>query len=492
MLPFEVAVVSCTAAVAFVLVLAGRLILRGILWFVVLSVVGVVVWHARVEVHHWQMWPYLIAICVLASALLFRNPSSRKIRSLGGAALALIASSVTAAIVLPMFQLPKATGPYRVGTTVIHLIDHRRREGYSTNPADRRELNIQLWYPTSAVSGEQAPYRRKAETTFLSSYQAAIPTEAFEDVAIAAPNGPNAIVIFNHAWNGLRTQDTFETIDLASHGFVVVSIDHTYNAMRTAFPDGRVITPRSGDLDDFTRESPAILFERANAELRTESADDSFLLDTLQQWNGDASSPFFRKLDLSRVGVMGHSFGGAVAIQTAISDERVRAAVNMDGWAFGDFTNSGLNKPLLQMTDDTPFPTPANFASADPTVHGYACFDGVLLASLQTSFRKNGGYLLHLRGTKHMDFSDRPLFSPFRKLTSSGTTDWRNTAADIRTYTLRFFQRTLLGSDVPMSGPSSTNPSSVELTEWNAANSAQQVLFHGSLQGCGIAQISSN
>ncbi len=373
----------------------------------------------------------------------------------------------------------------------VHLVDRSRRETYSSNPSAVRELNVQFWYPTEAKTGIHAPYRRPSETTLLSMYQAVTLTQAFEDAAVAAPHGENPVVIFNHAWNGLRTQDTFETIDLASHGFVVASIDHTYNAMRTTFPEGRVIVAQSGDLDDFSRETAERLFERANVELRLESADDSFVLDTLQQWNADPSSAFHGKVDASRVAAIGHSFGGAVAIQAAISDDRVRAAVNMDGWTFGDFTSSGLRKPLLQLFSDEPYPTASELASSDPTVRGKACFDGILLESLQASLQKNGGYLLAWRGTKHMDFSDRPLFSPFHKLTSSGVNDWRETASDIRTYTLRFLQRTLLGSDLPMSVGLSANPRAIDITQWGPAH-PEPPLFDGSLGGCGIPQFSKS
>lgn len=486
MLPFEIAILSLSALVALVFVVSGRLVSRlgaGVLSLVAVALVS---WHARVEIRHWQMWPCLFSICLLLFVLLTTPRSARVVRSIGGFALLLIAVSATATTILPMFQIPAATGPYHVGTAIVHLVDNSRRENYLHDPNARRELNIQLWYPTDAIQGKHAPYRRVGETTFTSRYQSAIATDAFEDAPMAAPRGPNPIVLFNPAWNGLRTQDTFATMDLASHGFVVISIDHTYNAIRTAFPDGRIVLAQSGDLDDFNRESAERLFERGNGELQTQVADNSFVLDTLQHWNLDAASPYHGMLDLARVGVMGHSFGGSVAIQTAISDPRVRSAINMDGWVFGDFIHAGLNKPLLQMIDDEPFPTEQDFASSDRTVHGYACFNGIFLISLQTSFQNNGGELLRFIGAKHMDFSDRPLFSPVRKLTSSGAGNWQAMASVVRRRTLDFFQRTLLDRE--------TSPSQrpVDLTgvavfsQWRPGIGSPPKLFNGSLQSCGI------
>jgi hypothetical protein len=144
------------------------------------------------------------------------------------------------------------------------------------------------------------------------------------------------------------------------------------------------------------------------------------------------------------------------------------------------------------MISDEPYPTDRELASKDPEVHGTACFDGIFVASVQASFQKNGGYLLRLRGTRHMDFSDRPIYSPFRRFTSSGTDDWQTTAADIRSYTLLFLRRTLFGDEQPMSSISSAKSHSVELTEWHAGDPNDPVLFNGSLQSCGVANLPSN
>lgn len=492
MLLFETGALVCCAAVALTLVMTGRIVARTLLELALIVPLAIVAWHFRIEYRHWQMWPSFAAMLLLLFVVISSRHRAAAVRIIAASALVLIASSAVAATVLPMFHLPKATGPYAVGTRTIHVVDQSRRETHVKGAEKLRELNVQIWYPTSSISGERAPYRRPGETTLLSSYQAAIDTDAYRDAPVAAPRGTNAVVVFNHAWNGLRTQDTFETIDLASHGFIVVSIDHTYNAIQTAFPDGRMISGTvSGDLDDFNRESPAVLFERGNAELQVETADVSFVLDTLERWNQDPASPFYGKVDLSRVAVMGHSFGGAVAIQSAISDRRVRAAINMDGWVFGDFPSTGLDKPLLQMISDEPYPTDRELSSADPNVHGTACFDGIFAASLQTSLQRHGGYLLRLRGTKHMDFSDRPLYSPFRRLTSSGIEDWRTAAADIRTYTLIFLQRTLFGANQPLSSDSSAKADSIELTEWRAGYPDNPVLFTGSLKSCGVANVPS-
>ena len=227
MLPFEIAILSLGALLALVLLVTGKGVHRVLASGALFASIALEVWQYRVEERHWQMWPGLLAIFLLATVVFLPPRSARLIRGVAIVALLLIGSSLTASTILPMFQIPAATGHYRVGTVILHLVDNSRHEGYLSDPAARREINIQLWYPTDATTGNRAAYRRVAETTFLSRYQSAIATEAFENVPMASPHGANPIVLFNPAWNGLRTQDTFETIDLASHGFVVVAIDHT-------------------------------------------------------------------------------------------------------------------------------------------------------------------------------------------------------------------------------------------------------------------------
>ena len=140
--------------------------------------------------------------------------------------------------------------------------------------------------------------------------------------------------------------------DLASHGYIVTGISHTYNAQGTVFPDGRVIS-RDYDYsligDDYLNFSLSY-YENAkqwaghNADVEQREADDvSFVLDRLEQLNRtDACSQ--GKIDTSRVGTFGHSLGGAAAVASAEQDDRIGAAADLDGALYHD---SNITKPVL-------------------------------------------------------------------------------------------------------------------------------------------------
>jgi predicted dienelactone hydrolase len=100
--------------------------------------------------------------------------------------------------------------------------------------------------------------------------------------------------------------------DLASHGYVVVGFDAPYRSAVVVFPDGQVIvrTPEN-NADLFTDSEQEHLATRL---VEAWSADMSF--SQLEQLNSsDPSGRFRGRLDLQRVGVFGHSLGGATALQ---------------------------------------------------------------------------------------------------------------------------------------------------------------------------------
>jgi hypothetical protein len=124
--------------------------------------------------------------------------------------------------------------------------------------------------------------------------------------------------------------------DLASHGYVVAGVDHTYESDATAFPDGRVTTclareaPRSG---------------RGEKVVADRAADVSLVLGELSgahpAWPGAAL------IDPSRIGMAGHSAGGAAAISAMLADSRIRAGIDMDGATHARIPDDGLSRPFL-------------------------------------------------------------------------------------------------------------------------------------------------
>lgn len=149
-----------------------------------------------------------------------------------------------------------------------------------------------------------------------------------------------------------RCQNTFEVEELASQGYIVLGIDHTFDAAATVFPDGRTAYVQSVNLTDF---------DERDCHIKLWKEDVTFVLDQLEKLNQNDETGFFTgKIDTSRIGMFGYSYGGATAAQILAEDSRVKAAIDMDGTLYGGvLPESGLAgggmSIVIPHTDHTSF-----------------------------------------------------------------------------------------------------------------------------------------
>lgn len=247
-------------------------------------------------------------------------------------------------------HLPAPTGSHPVGTTSLHLTDHSRPDPWV--PSVRaRELMVSLWYPARSRNGQRARYMtpRESELLLTGAGVTDVPpevlsttrTNAYRDAAPAGGRHTLPLVVLSPGFTWPRSSLTAVAEELASRGYAVAGIDHTYETFGTAFPDGRVTTcaacaiPGEGE-DEFGR---LVVAHRA--------ADVSFVLDELTgpapAWRGG------HLIDPSRIAMAGSSLGGASAVAAMLADSRVRAGINMDGMTFAEIPPGGLSRPFLLM-----------------------------------------------------------------------------------------------------------------------------------------------
>jgi predicted dienelactone hydrolase len=438
--------------------------------------------HALYEGPHWQMGPAYCAGLVFLACGVFAVVAGLRLPRVGSvlialACLLLVGGTVALSWVLPMFRLPKPSGQYAVGTRIVHLVDSSRTEEGGPSPSGKRELMVQFWYPAQKPSffdGRLATYQRRKEVTLRASYRSVLRMHAYEDAAVE-PGGPYPVLLYNPGWNGERTESTFQMEELASLGFIVVAIDHTFYGGLVEFPDGRVAdshaAPAIGSFENSSKEEQWAL---GNKYVRIEAEDDVFVLDQIEAMNRDPASPWFGALDLTRVGAMGFSIGGAVAAQTAYQDPRVKAALNLDGWTFGDAGEHGLAKPFMVVYEDKEqtVPTAAQLTSGGLAERLYweTCAEDY--RNLTTGMTRNGGYLLFINGTNHVDFTDRSLFSPLLSLSGRGSLGTKRAHAVINAYTVAFFSHFLNGKNEPLL---ETSPSPFSEVEFHAFHGTEPV-----------------
>jgi dienelactone hydrolase len=445
-------------------------------WSRPLTVLGVLValWHVIHEGTHWQMFPVLAGLILLVVWQLIpaSNRTSRYAASKNRVAVAAAVLSIATfgmLLIVPMFSLPKPTGTYPVGTRIFYLKDSNRTEDKAEKPGTPRELMVQIWYPADPSNNHLAAYERLSETIPATSYRSVLWTNSREDAPVATQGGPFPVLLFNHAWAGRRTQDTFLTEDLASHGYVVASIDHTYNASRVVLPGDRVIDDiNGGDAVDPTQHSASEITATWNKELNKWVSDEIFVLNTLQSDNLDQKSPWYGRLDTQRAGALGHSFGGAAAVQMCSVDARIQSALNMDGWTFGDIRQRAANQPAMFLYGITNSAETQDPNTTGPAARAEAELDATDRNEVNASLRQFGGYKVSISNTSHMDFTDHPLVSPWRSWTHPGHISPARIETIVRAYVLAFFDQTIRGANPSLLQSGTTNPfQEVQTEHWS-------------------------
>ncbi len=245
----------------------------------------------------------------------------------------------------PTPYLPEPTGPYPAGTASVWLTDTSRPDPWVSG-VSARELMVSLWYPAVPAGGRRARYMTPAEsglqltsrgiTGIPQDTLSTVETNAVSDARPAGRQHSLPLVVLSPGFTNSRSTLTALAEDLASHGYVVAGIDHTYESHATAFPDGRVTTC-------LAREAPRR--DRKEEVAAGRAADVCFVLDELT--GAHAAWPGAGLIDPSRMAMAGHSAGGAAAIAAMLADSRIRAGIDMDGSTAAPIPDEGLARPFL-------------------------------------------------------------------------------------------------------------------------------------------------
>jgi predicted dienelactone hydrolase len=405
--------------------------------------------HANIEGMRWQMVPlyafagltFLMSIPEFVKARREDGTTRQPLRIL--ASLVLLAVSTALPILLPVPSIPAPSGPYQVGTTIYELTDDSRRELYSGRDEARR-FQIQVWYSSEAApSDERAPWMSNAEIfapaiatyigmpSFFLDHLALVEMPAYKESKVAPTNEGYPVILFSHGWNGFNAQNTGQAIELASHGYVVIGVQHTYGAIVTVFKDGTVAHNNPSALP---AGAPDEEYEAAAHKLADQWAGDlGFALDFMQEQNDDPDSRLFNSLDLSRIGVYGHSTGGGAAIQFCGTDARCKALLGMDPFM----------RPISYEVLEGGVTQPAFFMFSQRWADDLNSRNNELFNRFIPNVKESLG-VISIEGTTHYDFSDLPLLSPLTpQLGLKGPINGKRVTTIIDAYLLSFFDMTL-------------------------------------------------
>ncbi|MEV0403452.1 alpha/beta hydrolase [Actinoallomurus sp. NPDC050550] len=338
-------------------------------------------------------------------------------------------------------ELPRPTGPHAVGREILHLVDKHRQDPWVPS-AGPRQLMVSMYYPARPGTGGPALYMTTEAARLMLQMKlpgTTIPAEAVSGTRTWAHSGASPehgrfpLVLLSPGFTMPRTELTSLAEDLASRGYVVALVDHTYENSGTTFPDGRTLTCAICD-------KPPAGGSGVVAESRAK--DVSFVIDELTS-RRHSDWRYADMIDVRRIGMAGHSLGGAAAVPTMATDKRVRAGVNLDGTMDAPVPATGLGgRPFMMVNHDMGGAVDPTWASAWANLDGWKRW-------------------LTVSGSNHGSFTDVPILAEKLGIpVPPGTTISAQRSVQItRTYVRAFFDLHLRGIPEPvLAGPSAAYP----------------------------------
>ncbi|MBT2290225.1 choline esterase [Paenibacillus albidus] len=353
-------------------------------------------------------------------------------------------------------EFPKPVGSYTVGRIQMDF-------KYKASDDSERELTALFFYPSDSSEGKPTAEYAFPEFQSLRDellvklggtageklFDPNFKTWSYDDLALSRKEKQYPVIFYVHGAGAYPQQGTLYAQDLASSGYIVVSIGHAGSGVYK-LKDGRTVGMTQEFMDDLvkygmeaaTLTTPQLVTEKLGEDKAVEisrkltsapeavkfakyavlqSEDVRYVADNLYKMNkGDMESMFKGRLQLETgMGVFGHSFGGTTAAIVSRDDDRFVGAVNLDGNMLGAL-DSDFKKPFMQLSTVLAYNTNAFLLKSNSKDTYFAIIDNVV----------------------HSDFSDS-LFTA-TDTSTRGTRDALEQRNIITSYTKAFFDRYML------------------------------------------------
>jgi predicted dienelactone hydrolase len=416
-----------------------------------------------------QMVPAAAVFVVLALFLLRRGHAHVAFRAAGIALGSLVvAASVVLAFALPVVTLPAPAGPHAVGVASTAIVDASRDDAMFGVPGRPREIYVQVWYPGEMPGDEHAPrprglwaeLYRPPGLDVIFGYLGGIKTHSYPGLPLSPARATYPAIVFSPSAGGIAEQNTLLMEHLASHGYVVLGITHPHFGVSTTYSDGssaashRKImeaTSQQGavDLDEILARAAQAESPLERARIRLEHfergtllnelmeivvGDVELVLDQITLASGSSALPAVvaGRIDTTRIGLLGMSYGGGAVTAVCKADARCRAAVNLDGGLWGHSALQPLTVPYLVVAS----PGNAPF------------FEHGLLTS------EAPYYAITVEGAQHLNFMDVSAFLPvLRWIGATGPIEGRRVIDIMNIAAERFFGAYVQGTGAPYLEP---------------------------------------
>ncbi len=370
--------------------------------------------------------------------------SPQQVSLSGGVSPASLAGSVSSALATNTIAAsPSPTGPSDVGTRVVDLVDSTREDPFLAD-GTMRELLVRFWYPATLKQDcKPAEYTSPTVWSYFSQLVGVplpeVKTNSCQDAPITS--GAHPVVVFTPGYTGTFTDYTFLFEDLASRGYVVASVDHTYEATAVEFPDGRFVKSLFGSHLGSTLRTDEDAYTSA---VTVRLSDLKFVLREIERLNATVKGPFAGKLDISRVALAGHSLGGLTALLGVEQEPRFRAGIILDGVAPDRLVNATETPMFMLITGREQW--------SNEECRLWSNLHGPRLA-------------VNLPGAEHLTPSDAVWLA--KGVIKTGALGPEKTIAAVRDYIAAFLDANLWGKPMNslLAGPSPDYPDVVVITQ---------------------------
>lgn len=349
----------------------------------------------------------------------------------------IIISAVLSAVLISISLIPSfiisdysglpVSGEYNVAEANAILIDNSRIEGFETDGSNR-EVPVYFYYPKNAPEGEKFP-----------------------------------LIIFSHGSFGYYQSNHSTYAELASNGYVVVSTEHPYHSLFTTDTSGNTIIVDSSFMNEVMSindedVSEETAYESSSEWFRLRAEDINFAIDSIKSVAGATALPDYwyskqsediivalAMTNTEKIGVMGHSLGGAASVSVGRTRNDISAVIDLDGTMLSEVIGFDNDR---QIVNDEPYTIP--LLSLDNEEHHFSSIEsrGNDKPYANNVVHDNAvrGYRTYIPGAGHMNFTDLPMFAPpLAKMLGTGSVDPEECMMTVNRITLEFFDSFLKG-----------------------------------------------
>ncbi|CAK4082704.1 unnamed protein product [Aphanomyces euteiches] len=169
---------------------------------------------------------------------------------------------------------------------------------------------------------------------FFSSFQNGV-LNARVEAPLKSPSTPEGwpVVVFSHGLGGSLEMYSSFAQSLASEGFIVVSLNHS-DGSGAVFRNLDNVTYTYYDRPpaSYAADWTGLGYQYRNKQLKQRVQHVRDVVDAIIALQNDASSVFYQQINIDKIAVAGHSFGGATALTAAKRDARLKVMVGLDIW----------------------------------------------------------------------------------------------------------------------------------------------------------------